>query len=665
MNNYYSIYNESIDPHKRNLFWFNQTKEISYFIPPKLSNSLTYKKKPFYNWFPDSELNICFNCIDRHLKTLSNSPAIIYESFYLNKNITYTYYHLFKEVNILSKILIDKCNVNKGDVIIIYMPTIPQGIFSMLACTRIGAVHSVVFGGFSVEELAERIFDCDSKVVITASCGFEPKRIVEYYSVVCKAVEICENKKKANNNNSIKILLYNREDSPLIYNENTISSNTIIYNNEYRKLLNKNINIKPIHLKSSDLFYILYTSGTSSQPKGIYHDLSNIITINFTMKYIMNFNSKDKIFSTSDIGWIVGHIFIVYGPLLRGGTTCIFEGKPTNTPNCYKIWEIISKHNIKCFYTSPTALRAIRECDEECLGAKMHNVSRCLESIHLSGEKCDEDTFLWLKKNIGEKVLINDQWWQTETGWPICCNNKGIYTFKIKEGIAGPPLMGYKIKIIGDQNNNYNSCNSSNYEVGRICIQLPMPPGFMKGLYGNEKIFISKYFTSDLEYYITGDIGYINNEGFLCVLGREDDVIKVAGHRLSTGRIEEVVNEVEEVIECAVVGMKDKIKGEVPVAFIVINNNIINNSKSINNNDYNNNSKIIEKCSVNVINKIGRISALKKIIVVKKLPKNKSGKIIRKLLKNVINNEKIFIPPTIEDKYVVSDILKQINKFKL
>ena len=423
MNTYYSLYNESIDPHKRNLFWYNQTKEISYFIPPKLSNSLTYKKKPFYNWFSESELNICFNCIDRHLKSLSNSPAIIYESFYLNKNITYTYYNLFKEVNILSKILIDKCNVKKGDVVIIYMPTIPQGIFSMLACTRIGAVHSVVFGGFSVEELAERIIDC---VVITASCGFEPKRIVEYYSVVCKAIEMCEKKKKINynnNNNCIKVLLYNREDSPLVYNENNITSNTIIYNNEYRKLLNKNIIIEPIHLKSSDLFYILYTSGTSSQPKGIYHDLSNIITINFTMKYIMNLNSKDKIFSTSDIGWIVGHIFIVYGPLVRGGTTCIFEGKPTNTPNCYKIWEIISKYNIKCFYTSPTALRAIRECDEECIGAKMYNINKCLESIHLSGEKCDEDTFLWLRRNIGDKILINDQWWQTETGWPICCNN--------------------------------------------------------------------------------------------------------------------------------------------------------------------------------------------------------------------------------------------------
>ena len=249
-------------------------------------------------------------------------------------------------------------------------------------------------------------------------------------------------------------------------------------------------------------------------------------------------------------------------------------------------------------------MRAIRECDEECMGIKMYDISRCLESIHLSGEKCDEDTFLWLRKNIGDKILINDQWWQTETGWPICCNNKGIYQFKIKEGIAGPPLMGYEIKIMSDKNNNYNSFN--NYDVGRICIHLPMPPGFMKGLYGNEDIFISKYFTSDLEYYITGDIGYITNEGFLCVLGREDDVIKVAGHRLSTGRIEEVLNEVEGVIECAAVGMKDKIKGEVPVAFIVVSNS------------NNNNNNIIEKCYLNVINKLGRISALKKIIVVKK-----------------------------------------------
>ena len=397
--NYYNNYYLSISNTSREKFWYQQCDEIDFYKKPSINNILDKSNPPFYLWFPDSELNMCYNCVDRHIKNgLGNNNAIIFESYYLNKTVKYTYYDLYKEILNISYIL-KSYGVNKGDRIVIYMPTIPEAIMSMLACCRIGAIHSVVFGGFAYSELAERIKDCKPKMIITTSCGIEPKRKIEYYPIVRKALKLI-----SNNNNKIKILLFQRKDALITKEKDIIFTDTLVYNEQLNLFKNKKIeNIEPEKLKGKDLFFILYTSGTSGIPKGIVRDLSSIVTINYTMKYIMNIHKNDICFSTSDIGWIVGHVFMVYGPILRGATTILFEGKPIGTPNSGKVWDIIYKYNVKTFYTAPTALRAIRQYDPQLNYLKeLKDKIKNLESIHLSGERCDPETYIWLQNKLNE-----------------------------------------------------------------------------------------------------------------------------------------------------------------------------------------------------------------------------------------------------------------------
>ena len=651
--NYYNNYYLSINEKTREKFWYEQINEIDFYVKPSINKILDKSNPPFYLWFPDAELNMCYNCIDRHIKNnLANNTAIIFESYYLNKVIKYTYKDLYNEIQNISFIL-KSYGIKKGDRIIIYMPTIPEAIMSIMACCRLGAIHSVVFGGFAFYELAERIKDSRPKIIITASCGIEPKRKIEYYPIVRKALELIY--KNNPNSDKIQILLFQREDA--LITKDIIYTDTLIYQEQLNLFKNKKIpEIEPIKLKGSDIFFILYTSGTSGVPKGITRDLSSIITINYTMKYIMNIHKGDVCFSTSDIGWIVGHVFMVYGPLLRGATTVLFEGKPVGTPNSGKVWDIIQKYNVKTFYTAPTALRAIRQYDPELKYlSNIKDKIKTLESIHLSGERCDPDTYKWLQNKLNEcfgknKILINDQWWQTESGWPICCNNIGIYRFNnINPGVAGPPLMGYNISILDESFKN-EIINSSKNNTGSICIKLPLPPGFMRTLFNNDKAFLERYITPDKQYYITGDIGYKESNGFICILGRQDDMIKVSGHRLSTGKIEEIILKVEEVNECAVINKRDTLKGEVPFAFVILKKEV---EDKIN---------IINKIKKEVIDNIGKICALNDIMIVKNLPKTRSGKIIRALLKQIVNKDKIYIPPTIEDSKCVSEIIKLFNK---
>ena len=658
--NYYSKYYLSINEKTREKFWFDQCNEIDFFKKPSPNNILDKSNPPFYKWFPDSTLNICYNCIDRHIKNgYGNNCALIFESYYLNKVLKYTYIEISKEVQKISYILYNY-NIIKGDTIVIYMPTIPEAIFSMLACCRLGAIHSVVFGGFAYSELAERIKDCKPKMIITTSCGIEPKRKIEYYPIVRKALDLVYKKSNIKN---IKILLFQRTDA-LIVKENDIKySDTLIYQEQVELFQNKKIKeIPSIELNANDIFFILYTSGTSGIPKGVVRDLSSIITINYTMKYIMNINQGDICFSTSDIGWIVGHVFMVYGPLLRGATTVLFEGKPVGTPNSGKVWEIIQKYNVKSFYTAPTALRAIRQYDPELNYLNKYKQSiKNLESIHLSGERCDPETYIWLRDKLNicfgnNKILINDQWWQTESGWPICCNNIGIYRFtNITPGVAGPPLMGYNITILKEDFSE-EILNSSKNTPGLICIKLPLPPGFMRTLYNNDSAFIDRYITKDKKYYITGDIGYKEPNGFICILGRNDDMIKISGHRLSTGKIEEVICGINEVVECAVVSKKDKLKGEVPFGFVVVKDDVENKDLS----------GVVNSIKKTVVDKIGKICGINDILIVKNLPKTRSGKIIRALLKQIVNKEKIYVPPTIEDAKCLPEIIKIFEaKYKL
>ena len=659
--NYYSKYYLSINEKTREKFWYDECEEIYFYKKPDLNNILDKSNLPFYKWFPDSEVNICYNCVDRHIiNGYGNNYALIFESFYLNKVIKYTYNDVYTEVQKISFIL-KNYNIQKGDRIVIYMPTIPEAIFSMLSCCRIGAIHSVVFGGFAYSELAERIKDCKPKMIITTSCGIEPKRKIEYYPIVRKALNLIYEKDKTLG--KIKILLFQREDALITPEKDIIYTDTLIYQDQINLFKNKKREEIPcIKLKSNDIFFILYTSGTSGIPKGIVRDLSSIVTMNYTMKNIMNVFKGDISFSTSDIGWIVGHVFMVYGPLLRCATTILFEGKPVGTPNSGKVWDIIQKYNVKCFYTAPTALRAIRQYDPELNYLnKLKDKIKTLESIHLSGERCDPETYIWLRDKLDtyfgkNKILINDQWWQTESGWPICCNNINIYRFNnINPGVAGPPLMGYDIKILKEDTKE-EMLNSNKNTPGLICIKLPLPPGFMITLFNNNNAFIERYITPNKLYYITGDIGYKESNGFICILGRNDDMIKISGHRLSTGKIEEVINKEDEVVECAVVSKRDKLKGELPFGFIVLKNDV----------DITNYQYIIDKIKKSVINNIGKICSINDLLIVKNLPKTRSGKIIRALLKQIVNKDKIYIPPTIEDSKCVSDILKKFEfKYKV
>lgn len=659
--NYYSKYYLSINEKTREKFWYDECEEIYFYKKPNLNNILDKSNLPFYKWFPDSEVNICYNCVDRHIiNGYGNNYALIFESFYLNKVIKYTYNDVYTEVQKISFIL-KNYNIQKGDRIVIYMPTIPEAIFSMLSCCRIGAIHSVVFGGFAYSELAERIKDCKPKMIITTSCGIEPKRKIEYYPIVRKALNLIYEKDKTLG--KIKILLFQREDALITPEKDIIYTDTLIYQDQINLFKNKKREEIPcIKLKSNDIFFILYTSGTSGIPKGIVRDLSSIVTMNYTMKNIMNIFKGDISFSTSDIGWIVGHVFMVYGPLLRCATTILFEGKPVGTPNSGKVWDIIQKYNVKCFYTAPTALRAIRQYDPELNYLnKLKDKIKTLESIHLSGERCDPETYIWLRDKLDtyfgkNKILINDQWWQTESGWPICCNNINIYRFNnINPGVAGPPLMGYDIKILKEDTKE-EMLNSNKNTPGLICIKLPLPPGFMITLFNNNNAFIERYITPNKLYYITGDIGYKESNGFICILGRNDDMIKISGHRLSTGKIEEVINKEDEVVECAVVSKRDKLKGELPFGFIVLKNDV----------DITNYQYIIDKIKKSVINNIGKICSINDLLIVKNLPKTRSGKIIRALLKQIVNKDKIYIPPTIEDSKCVSDILKKFEfKYKV
>ena len=659
--NYYNKYYLSINEKTREKFWYEQCEEIDFFTKPNIDNILDKSNPPFYKWFKDSSLNICYNCVDRHIKNgFGNNCALIFESYYLNKVIKYSYSEILTEILKISYIL-NNYGIKKGDTIIIYMPTIPEAIFSMLASCRLGAIHSVVFGGFAYSELAERIKDCKPKMIITTSCGIEPKRKIEYYPIVRKSLEYLY--KKNNFKEKIKILLFQRKDALITKEKDIIFTDTLIYDEQIELFKNKKIKeIEPVKLNSNDIFFILYTSGTSGIPKGVVRDLSSIITINYTMKYIMNISKNDICFSTSDIGWIVGHVFMVYGPLLKCATTILFEGKPIGTPNSGKVWDIINKYKVKTFYTAPTALRAIRQYDPELNYLKIlkDNIKN-LESIHLSGERCDPETYIWLRDKLNiyfgkNKILINDQWWQTESGWPICCNNIGIYRFNnINPGVAGPPLMGYNI-IILKEDYSEEIINSSKNNPGLICIKLPLPPGFMCTLYNNDKVFIERYITKDNKYYITGDIGYKESNGFICILGRNDDMIKISGHRLSTGKIEEIITGINDVVECAVVSKRDKLKGEMPFGFVVLKDDIDNN-------DIND---VINNIKKNVVEKIGKICSINDILIVKSLPKTRSGKIIRALLKQIVNRDKIYIPPTIEDKKCLSEIIKIFDaKYKL
>ena len=517
--------------------------------------------------------------------------------------------------------------VAKGDRVIIYMPMIPEAVMAILACARIGAVHSVVFGGFAANELANRIDDSKAKLILTSSCGIEPGRIVEYQPLINEAVNIAKHKPDVS-------VFFQRDQKKIDLIENQIDWNDFVKD------------VEPAEceiMDSNDPAYILYTSGTTGTPKGIVRDVAgHIVALKWTMKNIYNIDPGDVWWSASDIGWIVGHSYIVYAPLFHGCTTVLFEGKPVGTPDAGEFWRIISEYKVKSLFTAPTAFRAIKKEDPEGEFFKKYDLSS-FESLFLAGERADPDTIKWAENLLHKPVI--DHWWQTETSWAITANCAGLGLFPTKYGSAGKPVPGYNVKVLQDDG---TECKAG--EMGDVVVELPLPPGTFPTLWNADDRYKENYMSNYPGYYQTYDAGYIDEEGDVWIMSRTDDIINVAGHRLSTGAMEEVLSEHPDVAECAVVGVADKLKGQLPLGFVILKNGTTKSEDDI-----------TTECVSMIRQKLGPVAAYKKTIVLKRLPKTRSGKVLRGTMRKIADSEEFSLPPTIDDPVILDEIKESLQ----
>jgi propionyl-CoA synthetase len=573
-------------------------------------------------WFPDGQINTCANAVDRHVAAgRGDQPALIYESPITGGGATYSYAQLLDRVARTAGMLRD-AGVRTGDRVVIYMPMIPEAVFAMLACARIGAVHSVVFGGFAAPELAKRIDDCQPVCVLSASCGLEPNRTIAYKPLLDHAIELAAHKPDCT-------IVLQREQlrAELLPNRDI----------DWQAAFEAASPADPVPVKSTDPLYILYTSGTTGTPKGVVRDNGGHATaLAWSMKNIYGVEAGDTYWAASDIGWVVGHSYIVYGPLLAGCTTILFEGKPVGTPDAGVFWRLVDKHNVKILFTAPTAIRAIRRADPE--GAFIGEAGlSSLRALFLAGERADPDTLTWIADKLGKPVI--DHWWQTEIGWPAIATCFGMGETQVRVGSAGRAVPGFRFKVKDDAHEDVTAGT-----VGNLLIETPLPPGAFRALWNNPERFAAG-FVDFPGHYTSGDAGMIDAEGFIHIMGRTDDIINVAGHRLSTGQMEEVVANHDKVIECAVVGAADELKGEMPVAFVVTRPDAADH-------------ETVGKELVRMIREeIGPIASPRDVKFVSALPKTRSGKILRNLLRAILNGDELRIPQTIEDASVVDDLV--------
>ncbi len=624
---YKTIYKESIT--QKEEFWKKQAQRIVWDKEP--TQILDDSNPPFYRWFKGGKLNACYNLVDRHVKDgYGEQIAMIYHSEMTGAREKISYLELQKRVSLCAGVMKSQGLV-KGDRALVYMPMIPETLVAMLACTRLGVTHSVVFGGFAATELATRIKDADPRLIITASAGLEPNRVVVYQEIIEKALDIC------GKNSVEKILIVQREaehwqakpERDLFWNEAMKNSTPA----------------DCVSLDSEHPIYILYTSGTTGKPKGIVRDTAgHLVALKFSMDNLYNIKQGEVWWSASDVGWIVGHSYIVYAPLLHRCTTVIFEGKPVGTPDAAVFWKVINDYKVVSMFTAPTAIRAIKKEDPKGEIAQKYPMQD-FRALFLAGERCDPDTLNWSKNIL--KVDIIDNWWQTETGWPICCNPMGIEQMSVKEGSSTFPVMGYEVQILDDKGSEV-----ATGKMGNICIKLPLPPGTLLTLWNNDEGCKESYFKNFAGYYQTGDAGYFDEDGYLFIMSRTDDIINTAGHRLSTGAIEEVLAKHPDVAECAVTGVKHSLKGEIPFGFLVLKSGVVKATK-----------EIISEATTMVRETIGPVAAFKELLIVPKLPKTRSGKILRKILRAIINKEEYRFPSTIEDVSVLDNI-KELFKPK-
>ncbi len=619
------MFNESIENKEK--FWEEQAKEIKWFQFPK--TILSEDENGYPLWFKDGKLNMSYLCIDKHIEDgYGDQVAVIYDSPVTEKQQKFTFNQLKEEVSKLAGGL-KSLGLAKGDTAVIYMPMIPQTLFSMLACARIGVIHNVVFGGFAPHELVVRIDDCKPKVMITSTAGVEVARRIPYLPLVSQAIELAQDKVD-------NIIVFDRQ---LIDNKHEYFEGTI----DYQELVDKSEPADYVEVEATHPLYLLYTSGTTGKPKGVARDTGGHATaLKFSMKYHYGMEPGEVFWAASDFGWAVGHSFMAYGPLLHRNTTVIFEGKPVMTPDAGTFWRVISEHKVNTMFTAPTAIRAIKKEDPDGEFIKKYDLSNYKKQF-LAGERCDVATLDWFAEHIGIPAI--DHWWQTESGSPMLGLMTYFDDYKIKRASAGKPIPGYDIMIFDE-----NGYELDPHHEGYLVIKLPLAPGAMLGIWNDFPRFQKSYLSQYPGYYFSGDGAIKDEDGYIFVTGRVDDVINVAGHRLSTSEMEEVVSGHPDIAECAVVGMEDQLKGQIPFAVAVTKAGV------------NKDEKTIEKEVIALVREqIGAVASLKNVMVVNRLPKTRSGKILRKLIRTMLDGKEFQIPSTIDDEAIVGEIQEKIN----
>ena len=620
---YAAAYEQSIsDP---TAFWGGAASAIEWSAPP--TTVLDDSNPPFYRWFEGGRLNTCFNALDRHVRDgRGDQTALIYDSPVTGTKKQYTYSELLDEVSRFAGGLRD-LGVEQGDRVVIYMPMVPEAVIAMLACARLGAIHSVVFGGFAPAELAARIEDAEPKVIVSASCGIEPTRTIAYKPYLDGAIERSTHKPE-------RCVILQRPQLAAELTDRDI---------EWHQLMAEARPVDCVDVAATDPLYILYTSGTTGRPKGIVRDNGgHAVALAWSMKNIYDIGPGDVWFTASDVGWVVGHSYIVYAPLLVGATTVVYEGKPVGTPDASAFWRILGDYGAKAMFTAPTAYRAIKKEDPKAALKEGHDLSK-LKTLFLAGERLDPDTYEWASGILGVPVV--DNWWQTETGWPIAANLRGLEPMPIKPGSPSVRVPGYDVRVLDDTGQDLESG-----QEGAIAIKLPLPPGTLPTLWRDDERYISGYLSVYDGFYLTGDGGMVDDDGYLYVMGRTDDVLNVAGHRLSTGSIEAALAGHPDVAECAVIGVADDFKGQVPRGLVVLKGGVDAETEG---------ERIRKELIQRVRDEVGAVASLRQVDIVGGLPKTRSGKILRKTMREIADGKVPNIPGTIEDVSVL-DTLKGV-----
>jgi propionyl-CoA synthetase len=626
--NYKDFYAKSIQQPEE--FWTEQAEAIDWYRKPETILSKDENGYPL--WYKDGELNICYLALDKHIGDgYGDQVALVYDSPVTQTVKKYTFLEIRTEVAKLAGGM-QSLGLKKGDTAIIYMPMIAQAVFAMLACARIGATHSVVFGGFAPHELAIRIDDCKPRLIITASSGIEIDRLITYKPLVDEAIELASHRPK-------KVIILNRRLGARVpFKKYDVDYDALVYGSEEAAC---------VPVNATHPLYILYTSGTTGKPKGVVRDTGGYaVALKFSMQHIYNVKEDDVFWAASDVGWVVGHSFIVYGPLINRSTTIVFEGKPIKTPDASTFWRVIAEHKVNAMFTAPTAIRAIKKEDPNGDFIKKYDLTS-LKTQFLAGERCDIATLEWYAEHI--PVPAVDHWWQTESGWPMIANMIGIEKLPIKPGSVGKAVCGYDIKIFNEEGTEVGSG-----QQGYVVIKLPLPPGTLLDLWHDNSRFKSGYLEQFPGYYFSGDGGYKDDEDYIFITGRVDDVINVAGHRLSTSEMEEIVSSHQSVAECAVIGINDALKGQVPLALVVTKLN-----------DSIEHFQLEQEIIKLVRQQIGAIASLRNVVIVERLPKTRSGKTLRKLMRSITDGDDYQIPSTIDDEAIVEEITFVLDKYEI